>query len=117
MKIAIAQINPTIGAFQHNARKIIAQAESARRLGCDLVVFSELAIPGYPPRDLLDKPQFIAAGQACLERLVAEIAGIGVILGSVMENPSPGGKPLLNAAVLFEDGLILQRSCNRIRKS
>ena len=87
MKIAIAQINPTIGAFKHNAQKIIAQAEKARERGCELVIFSELAIPGYPPRDLLDKPQFIKAGQACLERLVAEIgdharkAGLFVVGG------------------------------------
>jgi NAD+ synthase (glutamine-hydrolysing) len=109
MKIAIAQINPTIGAFKHNAHKIVAQAEKARHQGCELVIFSELAIPGYPPRDLLDKPQFIAAGRACLERLVEEIDGIGVILGGVTDNPRPGGKPLFNEAVLFEDGRILQR--------
>ena len=109
MKIAIAQINPTIGAFRHNAAKIIAQAETARGKGCDLVVFSELAICGYPPRDLLDKPQFIAAGEACLDRLVQEIGGIGVIVGCVAPNSEPGGKPLHNTAVFFEDGQILQR--------
>jgi NAD+ synthetase len=109
MKIAIAQINPTIGAFKHNAQKIITQAEKARKQGCELVIFSELAIPGYPPRDLLEKPQFIKAGQACLQRLVTEISGIGVILGGVVDNPSPGGKPLYNEAVLFEEGQILQR--------
>ncbi len=109
MKIAIAQINPTIGAFQHNARKIIAQAEKARALGCDLVIFSELVIPGYPPRDLLDKPEFIRAGQVCLDKLVKRIKGIGVIVGALAENTASGGKPLFNAAVLFEDGHILQR--------
>lgn len=108
MKIAIAQINPTIGAFQHNARKIIAQAEKARALGCDLVVFSELAIPGYPPRDLLDKREFVQACQACLHKLVQRIEGIGVIVGTLAENTATKGKPLFNAAVLFEDGQIRQ---------
>jgi NAD+ synthetase len=109
MKIALAQIKPTIGAFEHNARKIAAQAEAARDQGCDLVIFSELVIPGYPPRDLLDKPQFVRAGQDCLAKLVEQIQGIGVIVGCVTENPSPGGKPLFNTAVLFEDGQVLKQ--------
>jgi NAD+ synthetase len=109
MKIAIVQINPTIGAFQHNAKKIISRAAAARDQGCDLVIFSELAIPGYPPRDLLDKPQFIRAGQNCLDKLVAQIQGIGVIVGCVTENSAPGGKPLFNTAVLFEDGRVLRQ--------
>ncbi|HDH88177.1 MAG TPA: NAD+ synthase, partial [Desulfobacteraceae bacterium] len=61
MKIALAQINPIIGDFTHNTGKIIAAAEKAIGLSCDLIVFSELIISGYPPRDLLEKKDFIDA--------------------------------------------------------
>jgi NAD+ synthase (glutamine-hydrolysing) len=108
MKIALAQINPTIGAFDHNCHQIMAQAHAARKAGCNLVVFSELTIPGYPPRDLLDKGQFIDANLASLQGLVAELTGIGVICGYVDRNPDESGNPLLNSAVLFENGRILQ---------
>jgi NAD+ synthase (glutamine-hydrolysing) len=109
MKIALVQINPTIGDFDANAGKILQHCEAARQLGCDLAVFPELAIPGYPPKDLLETPEFIDANLACLERVIGSIRGIGVICGYVDRNRTDTGKPLHNAAVLFEDGRVLHR--------
>jgi NAD+ synthetase len=114
MKIAIAQINPIIGDFNHNFEKIQRFADKAIELSCDLVVFSELVIPGYPPRDLLEKNDFIDANLDCLNRLLASIRGIGVICGFVDKNPDDKGKPLYNSAVLFEDGNILHKVHKRL---
>ena len=83
MKISIAQINPVIGDFNHNFDRIKHFADKAIKLSCDLVVFSELVVSGYPPRDLLEKNDFIDANLACLNRLLTSINGIGVICGFV----------------------------------
>jgi NAD+ synthase (glutamine-hydrolysing) len=109
MKIAIAQINPIIGDFRHNFDKIKHFTDQAIMLQCDLVVFSELVITGYPPRDLLERKNFIDANLTCLERLLTAIRGIGVICGFVDKNPAEKGKPLYNAAVLFEEGNIIHK--------
>jgi len=87
MKIALAQINPTIGDFSLNTEKILAATEKARGQPCDLVVFSELAISGYPPRDLLEKKGFVEDNLMYLRKLVQSIKGIGVICGFVDKNP------------------------------
>ena len=83
MKIAIAQINPIIGDFNHNYGRIKYFADKARERSCDLVVFSELVVPGYPPRDLLEKKHFVEANLSALNRLIDDIRGIGVICGFV----------------------------------
>jgi len=114
MKIAIAQINPIVGDFQGNCAKIVDRAAVAKRDGCDLVVFSELVLSGYPPRDLLEKKDFVAANQAALEYLMSRIRGIGVVCGYAAENPARDGKNLFNAAVLFEDGHVVHRSHKRL---
>jgi NAD+ synthetase len=114
MKIGIAQINPLVGDFAGNAAKIVDRAEEARGRGCDLVVFSELVLSGYPPRDLLENDDFVQAGLAALAHLVKRIQGIGVVCGYVDRNPAPEGKPLFNAAALFDNGRILQRACKRL---
>ncbi len=109
MKIALAQINPVVGDFAYNCQRIQDDAEKARTKGCDLVVFSELAICGYPPKDLLEKRGFVKANLDALNDLVAAIEGIGVLVGFVDQNPQPGGKPLHNAAAFFENGKILAK--------
>jgi NAD+ synthetase len=109
MKIAIAQINSIIGDFDYNFNRIKKFSDQAIQLQCDLVVFSELVIPGYPPRDLLERKDFVDAGLACLDRLIRSIRGIGVICGFVDRNTADKGKPLYNSAVLFEDGNILHK--------
>jgi len=114
MKIALAQINPIIGDFTHNTGKIIAAAEKAIGLSCDLIVFSELIISGYPPRDLLEKKDFIDANLIHLQTLVKSIKGIGVICGVVSKNPNKKGNPLYNSAVLFDNGKILHQAHKRL---
>ena len=114
MKVALAQINPTIGDFSLNTEKIMAAAERAVGLSCDLVVFSELAISGYPPRDLLEKKDFVEANLIHLHTLVKSIKGIGVICGFVDKNPNEKGNPLYNSAALFENGKILHQAHKRL---
>jgi NAD+ synthase (glutamine-hydrolysing) len=109
MKIALVQINPVIGDFEYQCRCMTAKSDQARKKGCDLIVFSELAVCGYPPRDLLEQKAFIDANQMALEHLVNTIAGIGVVTGFVARNPDDFGKSLFNSAVLFEDGQILHQ--------
>mgnify|MGYP006293548061 CR=1 FL=1 len=114
MKIALAQINPVIGDFEYNYECIRSRAETARRGGCDLIVFSELALSGYPPRDLLDKSDFVDANLRCLGRMLETIRGIGVICGYVEPNDAAQGRALFNTAVLFEDGRVLHRVRKRL---
>jgi len=114
MKIALAQFNPIIGDFSYNTGKISAAAERARDRGCDLVVFSELAVSGYPPRDLLEKTQFVDENLAALHSLVQSIKGIGVICGYVDKPSGKAGGPVYNAAMLFEGGEILYTAYKRL---
>lgn len=114
MKIAIAQINPVIGDFEHNFNRMKHFADRAVDSSCDLIVFSELAVSGYPPLDLLEKTDFIDANLACLSRLMASIRGIGVVCGFIDTNPADRGKPLFNSAVLFENGQILHKVHKRL---
>jgi NAD+ synthase (glutamine-hydrolysing) len=114
MKIAIAQINPVIGDFSHNCNRIIRFSEKAKDLNCDLIVFSELVIPGYPPRDLLEKADFIQSNLDALQYVMEMVKGIGVICGFAEKNTADQGNPLFNAAVLFEDGRILHSVRKRL---
>ena len=114
MKIALAQINPIIGDFKYNFDRIKEFSQKAIVHSYDLVVFPELAISGYPPRDLLERNDFVEANLACLNKLVNSIHGIGVICGFVEKNPAYKGNPLYNAAVLFEDGQIVHRAFKRL---
>jgi NAD+ synthetase len=109
MKIAIVQINPLIGDFKRQFARITAACDQAKKDGCDLAVFPELVLCGYPPRDLLERHGFVEANHACLKRLMAEVRGIGVLCGLVTANLADTGKPLFNSAVLFEDGRLLHQ--------
>jgi len=114
MRIALAQINPTIGDFTLNTEKIVAAAQRAIGLSSDLIVFSELAISGYPPRDLLEKEDFVKANLMHLQALVKSIQGIGVVCGFVDKNRGKEGNPLHNSAVLFDKGKILHQAHKRL---
>ncbi len=114
MKIALAQINPTVGDFSGNAALMIHFAAQARDAGCDLVVFPELATCGYPPGDLLERPAFIDANLDCLNHLVETIRGIGVVVGYAERNPDNAGKGLFNALALFENGEVLFQVFKRL---
>ena len=114
MKIAISQINPVIGDFAHNCDRIVHFSNEALSRHCDLVVFSELVISGYPPRDLLQNPDFIRANREALDHLVRQIQGIGVICGYADVNPADRENPLFNTAILFENGQVLRRVHKRL---
>jgi NAD+ synthase (glutamine-hydrolysing) len=104
MKVALGQINTTIGDFSGNAAKIVDYAQSARAAGAGLVIFPELAICGYPPRDLVEKPSFVAKNQETLERIAQDTAGISVICGLVTPARAETGKSVMNSAALVRDG-------------
>ncbi len=109
MKIALAQINPTVGAFEGNAARMLDAYERAAGRGAELVVYPELAVTGYPPKDLLDLPDFIRRNVAALERLAARMTGPGAVIGYVQPAQAGGGKGLYNAAALVDGGRIVSR--------
>ena len=104
MKIAAAQINPTVGDIAGNVEKILTHIGRARELGAQLVVFPELAITGYPPRDLLERTSFIDKNIDALNDLASKAKDISVLVGYVEKNPVAEGKQLYNAAALLEGG-------------
>jgi NAD+ synthetase len=106
MKIAAAQINPTIGDISGNVEKILQYVGRARELGAQLVVFPELCLTGYPPRDLLERSSFIEQNINALGELAPKVKDISALVGFVEKNLSPEGKPLYNAAALLEGGEI-----------
>ena len=106
MKIALAQINPTVGDIDGNLEKVRSNIDKAKELGANLVVFPELSLMGYPPRDLLERDYLVDANINALNSLAQDVKGIGAIVGFVDKNPAAEGKPLYNAAALLEDGSI-----------
>ncbi|WP_290790317.1 NAD+ synthase [Flavihumibacter sp. UBA7668] len=106
MKIALAQQNYHIGNFSANIEKIISAIRDARKKGADLVVFSELSVCGYPPRDFLEFEDFINQCYAAVDRIAKESVGIGVIVGCPARNPVKEGKDLFNAAWLLYEGKV-----------
>lgn len=109
MKIAIAQLNPTIGDLVGNAAAIEAAATTAEQQGATLLLTPELSLCGYPPRDLLLDPSFVEAAQTALEQLATQLpAKLHVLVGSVQQNKAQGGKPLFNSMVHLHKGEIQQ---------
>jgi NAD+ synthase (glutamine-hydrolysing) len=109
MKIALIQLNPLIGDFRRQFERIVHACEQAKSKGCDLALCPELALCGYPPRDLLERKDFVDANRNCLEKLMRTVQGIGVICGLVDTNPDATGNFLYNSAVLFENGRVLHQ--------
>ena len=103
MKIALAQQNYHIGNFGENTRKILEGIRRAKEAGADLVVFSELSVCGYPPRDFLEFEDFIAKCYTAIDSIREEADTIGVIVGSPARNTMQQGKGLFNAAWLLYD--------------
>ncbi len=103
MKIALAQQNYHIGNFEDNTRKILEGIRLAKQAGADLVVFSELCVCGYPPRDFLEFDDFINKCYAAVDIIKEEADTIGVLVGSPVRNPAREGKDLFNAAWLLYD--------------
>jgi NAD+ synthase (glutamine-hydrolysing) len=102
LRIAMAQVNTTVGDFAGNRQKILEAVDRAKALGVDLVTLPELAICGYPPEDLLFKPQFIAENLRSLEKVVEASSGISVIVGF-----ADAKKDIYNAAAVIHDGKLV----------
>lgn len=108
MKIALGQINPTVGDFPGNLRLAEKALAAAREAGAQLLVLPELALCGYPPRDLLEREAFVQAGQRSLETLTSLVGDTAVIVGFAERLPeSPVGRRIANAAALIHQGRVL----------
>jgi NAD+ synthase (glutamine-hydrolysing) len=106
VKIALSQINYHIGNFESNEQKVIDSIREAKKQGADLVIFAELAISGYPPRDFLEFEDFISKCLKSVERIAAGCNGIAAVIGSPSRNPEIKGKDLFNSAFFLSDGKI-----------
>lgn len=104
MKIALAQLNYHIGNFESNTQKIISHIELAKTKGADIVVFAELAICGYPPRDFLEFEDFISLCEKAAQEIAKHCTTIACIVGLPVKNPVIEGKDLFNAAYFIADG-------------
>jgi NAD+ synthase (glutamine-hydrolysing) len=111
MRIALAQVNPTVGDLTGNVDRMTAAAREAASRGAEIAVFPELCITGYPPRDLVEKPSFIDRSEAELRRLARETTDLdlSVICGYVARSPSETGKRAVNSAAVLERGEIVFR--------
>ena len=115
VKLAICQINTTVADFSGNCKKILDGLKAARQSGADLVLFPELATTGYPPRDLLDKPHFVAKNLEVVSSVAAATKnGPAAIFGFVARNKSATGRPLFNGAAVACDGKIVFEQYKRL---
>ncbi len=106
MKIALGQINPTVGDFAGNAAKIIDFSRRAQSAGAGLILFPELSVCGYPPRDLVERASFVQHNRETLDQIAAETRGIAVICGLVTPAQAESGKSVMNSAALLKDGRV-----------
>lgn len=116
MKIALAQINPTVGDFSGNMEKIVAATRRAADQGARLAVFPELALCGYPPADFLEKPSFLARCREAISDLANATRSLptALVVGVALPAPPDAGKPAVNAAVLLDCGHILLEQQKRL---
>jgi NAD+ synthase/NAD+ synthase (glutamine-hydrolysing) len=106
VKIALGQINPTVGDFEGNAARIIEFARRAREGGAELAIFPELCVCGYPPRDLVERRSFVEANCRTASRIAESTRDIAVICGLVTRAQSETGKSVMNSAALLREGRI-----------
>lgn len=109
MKIALAQINTTVGDFEGNLERLLEAYQAAVTAGMDLVLTPELALPGYPPRDLLLRASFLQRNQECLDRLAAAVGETGLVVGHVGHNRQGTGRTATNSVSLLHRGSIVAR--------
>jgi NAD+ synthase (glutamine-hydrolysing) len=102
LRIAMAQLNTTVGDFEGNLRKMLEALKRAKALGADLLTFPELAVCGYPPEDLLFKPHFIAENRRYLKKLVGASVGITIVAGFADDEEA-----IYNAAAVIHDGKLV----------
>ena len=106
MNIAISQINTTVGDFEGNSDKIVDAWRHADEAGAELIVLPELALCGYPPRDLLAKPAFLRQNQVALERLAKRGGRAVAVVGYASVNETNSGRPARNSAAVLRDGQV-----------
>jgi NAD+ synthase (glutamine-hydrolysing) len=106
MKFTVAQLNYHIGNFAGNKDLICGAIRKAKSEGSDLIIFSELCVPGYPPLDLLDRQDFIEKCNLTVQEIAKECTGIAAIVGSPTINKKPEGKKLFNSALLLSEGKV-----------
>lgn len=104
MKIALGQINTTIGDFSGNSAKIIDYSRQARDAGAHVILFPELAVCGYPPRDLVEKPSFVQGNLEALDAIRTAVPDITIITGVVTKASASTGKSVMNSAVVLQGG-------------
>src|SRR5215212_11544092 len=107
MKIFLGQINPTVGALSANSDLILRVYDDGVRAGADIVMVPELAVTGYPPRDLLDRETFINAAIETRDAIVAKTGDVALIFGCISRSALWCGKALHNTAVVAQRGKIL----------
>ncbi len=117
MKISINQINPVIGDFEHNLFLVSEALKKSSVSGCSVAVFPELSLMGYPPKDLLEKPDFITRNLEYLERLSRQAGNISIVCGFVDKNLTGKGKALINAAAFIKDGKIVSTGGKKLLPS
>ncbi|HEX3320844.1 MAG TPA: NAD+ synthase [Terriglobales bacterium] len=106
MKIALGQINPTVGDFSGNVTKIVDFSKRAKAAGAGLIVFPELSVSGYPTRDLVERPAFVARSRESLDQIASQTQGIAVIAGLPTPAEAETGKSVMNSAALTKDGRV-----------
>jgi NAD+ synthase (glutamine-hydrolysing) len=109
MKVFIGQINPTVGALAANSRRILEVYREGVDAGAGIVLVTELALTGYPPRDLVDRPAFIRANLEARDAIAKESGPVPLVFGCIEPNPGGFGKRLRNMAVVAMDGTIIFR--------
>jgi NAD+ synthase/NAD+ synthase (glutamine-hydrolysing) len=114
VKIAIGQINPTVGDFTGNAAKIVATAQQAMAAGAGLALFPELSVCGYPPRDLVEKPAFVARNEEVVQQIAQATSGITVVCGFVSRAHAETGKSVMNSAAVLRDGQVAMVQSKRL---
>ena len=106
LRISLAQLDYHTGNFEANSLKIISHIEAAKAEGIDLIVFSELCICGYPPRDFLEFSDFVKRCEEHVNLIAEHCVGIAAIVGSPTVNPVPEGKDLYNSAYFLVEGKV-----------
>jgi NAD+ synthase/NAD+ synthase (glutamine-hydrolysing) len=114
VRIALGQINTTVGDFQGNAARIVDFALRAKGAGVGLILFPELSVCGYPPRDLVERPWFVDRNREAAEEIARKTVGIDVVCGLVTPAKSPTGKRVMNSAALLRGGNIVAIQSKRL---
>lgn len=117
MKIGLVQVNPVVGDFKNNCEKILDGSRKAKQAGCELVIFPELVVSGYPPQDLLERESFIQAQDKAIETLLSELPALDVLFGCFESRKEAWGKKLYNSAVVARQGQIIFRARKQLLPS